>query len=90
MASKRHMIEVDETTGTLLRERAAARGVSVAKLVAGMTALAETLSGFPPTSLLTWTASGRRFSPAKRKPFPTIRSHAGWKPGARRTSSRFR
>jgi hypothetical protein len=42
MASKRHMIEVDETTATLLRERADARGISVSELVAGMTALAET------------------------------------------------
>lgn len=41
MASKRHMIEVDETTATLLRKRAQAEGISVAELVAGLTAMAE-------------------------------------------------
>ena len=51
MASKRHMIEVDEMTATLLRERAAAHGVSVAKLVAGMTALAETPVDISPEEL---------------------------------------
>lgn len=42
MASQRHMIEVDETTATLLRDRADAQGVSVSELVAGLAALAET------------------------------------------------
>ncbi|MCP9625475.1 hypothetical protein NML43_00095 [Rhodopseudomonas palustris] len=41
MASKRHLIEVDETTATRLRERADAQGISVAELVAGLTALSE-------------------------------------------------
>uniref|UniRef100_Q07SS6 Uncharacterized protein n=1 Tax=Rhodopseudomonas palustris (strain BisA53) TaxID=316055 RepID=Q07SS6_RHOP5 len=40
MASKRQLIEVDETTAMLLRERADAQGISVAELVAGLTALA--------------------------------------------------
>ncbi|HEY0328550.1 MAG TPA: hypothetical protein VGC77_05560 [Rhodopseudomonas sp.] len=42
MASKRHLIEVDEATATRLRERADAQGISVAELVAGLTALSET------------------------------------------------
>jgi predicted transcriptional regulator len=42
MASKRHTIEVDETTATLLRDRAAERGLSVAELVAGLAVLTET------------------------------------------------
>jgi hypothetical protein len=37
----RHLIEVDETTATRLRERADAQGISVAELVAGLTTLAE-------------------------------------------------
>jgi predicted transcriptional regulator len=41
MASKRHVIEVDETTATLLHERATERGLSVAELVAGLAALTE-------------------------------------------------
>jgi predicted transcriptional regulator len=40
MASKRHLIEVDESTAVLLRERADAQGISVAELVAGLTAVA--------------------------------------------------
>jgi predicted transcriptional regulator len=51
MASKRHMIEVDETTATLLRERADARGISVAELVADMTALADTPVEISPEDL---------------------------------------
>ncbi|NEW88355.1 hypothetical protein DU475_13930 [Rhodopseudomonas sp. WA056] len=41
MASKRQLIEVDETTATRLRERADAQGISVAEVVAGLTALSE-------------------------------------------------
>jgi len=41
MASKRQLIEVDESTAMLLRERADAQGISVAELVAGLTAVAE-------------------------------------------------
>ncbi|WP_322514203.1 hypothetical protein SR870_14255 [Rhodopseudomonas palustris] len=51
MASKRHLIEVDETTATRLRERADAQGVSVAELVAGLTALAETPVEISPEDL---------------------------------------
>ena len=40
MASKRQLIEVDESTAMLLRERADAQGISIAELVAGLTALA--------------------------------------------------
>jgi hypothetical protein len=39
MAPKFHTIEVDEATATVLRRRAAAQGLSVSQLVAGMTAL---------------------------------------------------
>lgn len=42
----RHTIEVDETTATLLRDRAAERGMTVSDLVAGLVALAE-----PPAEL---------------------------------------
>ncbi|MCD0420277.1 hypothetical protein LOC51_23925 [Rubrivivax sp. JA1024] len=41
MASKRQLIEVDETTATRLRERADAQGISVAEVVASLTALSE-------------------------------------------------
>ena len=41
MAMTRHTIEVDETTATLLRDRAEARGVSVFDIVAGLVALTE-------------------------------------------------
>ncbi len=37
----RHTIEVDETTATLLHDRAAERGMSVSDLVAGLVALSE-------------------------------------------------
>ncbi|MGP9810588.1 hypothetical protein ACTZWT_03640 [Rhodopseudomonas sp. NSM] len=52
MASKRHLIEVDETTATRLRERADAQGVSVAELVAGLTALADTPVDISPEDLV--------------------------------------
>ena len=42
----RHTIEVDEATATLLRDRAAERGMSVSDLVAGLVARAE-----PPAEL---------------------------------------
>ncbi|MFZ5732711.1 MAG: hypothetical protein ACOY4O_08250 [Pseudomonadota bacterium] len=42
MAAKTRMIEVDATTASTLQDRAAAQGMSVSELVAGMTALGET------------------------------------------------
>ncbi|MGX7744864.1 hypothetical protein [Rhodopseudomonas parapalustris] len=51
MASKRQLIEVDETTATRLRERADAQGISVAEVVAGLTALAETPVEISPDDL---------------------------------------
>lgn len=41
MATMRHTIEVDETTATLLRDRAIERGISVAELVASLAVFAE-------------------------------------------------
>jgi predicted transcriptional regulator len=51
MAMTRHMIEVDETTATLLRDRAEARGMSVSALVAGLVALTEQPSDITPEEL---------------------------------------
>lgn len=51
MASKRQLIEVDETTATRLRERADAQGISVAEVVAGLTALAESPVEISPEEL---------------------------------------
>lgn len=42
MAAKTRMIEVDAVTANTLQDRAAAQGMSVSELVAGMTALGET------------------------------------------------
>ena len=51
MASNSHMIEVDEATATLLRDRAAERGLSVAELVAGLAALTEAPADISPEEL---------------------------------------
>ena len=51
MVLKRHTIEVDEATATLLRERADAQGISVAELVAGLTALTEAPAELSPEEL---------------------------------------
>ena len=42
MARKTQTIEVDEATAATLRGRADAQGLSVAELIAGMTAISET------------------------------------------------
>lgn len=90
MASKRQLIEVDETTATRLRERADAQGISVAEVVAGLTALAESPVEISPKNSQRSTGNGRRFSLAKREWSLMIRSRAGSRLGARRTTSRFR
>lgn len=47
----RHVIEVDETTATLLRDRAHERGMSVSDLVAGLVALTEPTTEISPEEL---------------------------------------
>jgi hypothetical protein len=51
MAAKTHKIEVDEATAAALKSRAAAQGLTVSELVAGMTALQGAPVTLPPTDI---------------------------------------
>lgn len=70
MAVTRHTIEVDETTATLLRERADAQGISIAELVAGMTALAETPVEISPDELADLDRQMAAIDSGKEATFP--------------------
>ena len=85
-----HMIEVDEATATQLRQRADALGMSVAELVAYMTALAEIPVEISPRDLADLDRQWAAIESGDRRRSPMIRSHAGLRPGARRISSHSR
>lgn len=51
MTAKTHNIEVDEATAAALKSRAAAQGLTVSELVAGMTALQSAPVALSPTDV---------------------------------------